>query len=193
MDFNFSDDITMDQITNLRKKLKEVEKSIKEKNKPKTITISGKSHESIKKYCSQLNLKIGDWVEETLKKEMFDNLAVSIDNGSDEDHIKDQCDKLVDKYKDHNKVDWAIKSNSYIFITGFKFLGYYEADGLPAYKYIGNDWENDKMKIGDLTIIKNTEFISKMIIASDALDIITRIAGHTTSTILSYQSKNITI
>ena len=176
MNFNFSDNMTMDQVSNIRKKLKEIERNIKQKNKPKTITISGNSHEYIKRYCTQLNLKIGDWVEEVLKKEIMSNSAISNINETYEEYIKKEVEKLSDKYKDFNKVDWFIKSNSYILITGFKFLGCYEADGLPTYKYVGDDWESDKMKIGEFTIIKTQQdFISKTIIGSDDLDIITNI------------------
>lgn len=177
MDFNFTEDTTIDQINDIKKKLKDFEKSIKERNKPKTITISGKSHEVIKKYCSQLNLKIGDWVEDILQKEIDNNSAVFIGEENYEEYIEKECEKLVDKYKDLNYVTWSIKIDKFILLKNFKFLGYHISDGMPMYKYTGNNWEIEKERIGDFTIVKDPDCISKSIIGSDDFNTITEISG----------------
>jgi hypothetical protein len=57
----------------LKEKVKEIEKKIKENNKPKTITISGNAHNTIKRFCTSLNFNIGDWCEKILLKEIEDN------------------------------------------------------------------------------------------------------------------------
>ena len=55
-----------DQILRLREKLKEIEGKLKEKAKPKTITISGEAHNMIKNYCLTINESIGEWSEKSL-------------------------------------------------------------------------------------------------------------------------------
>jgi len=55
-----------EQIIKLRDKLKEIDVKLKEKAKPKTITISVEAHNIIKEYCSKLNESIGEWSEKIL-------------------------------------------------------------------------------------------------------------------------------
>ncbi len=48
-----------------------LDKKLKVKNPQiKTLTISSESHLLVKKYCTENELKIGDWVERTLIKEI---------------------------------------------------------------------------------------------------------------------------
>jgi ribosome-associated translation inhibitor RaiA len=56
------------QIDNIKDKLKEFEKKFNKKFKPKTITISSPVHDKVKKYCVENNLKVCEWVEDILLK-----------------------------------------------------------------------------------------------------------------------------
>lgn len=60
--------LSKDQIDNLKIKVKEMERNLKKKFSPKTITVSNETHQKIKKYCVDNNIKLGDWVEKTLLK-----------------------------------------------------------------------------------------------------------------------------
>ena len=55
-----------EQIIKLRDKLKEIDGKLKEKAKPKTITISGEAHNIIKNHCSSVNENVGEWSEKML-------------------------------------------------------------------------------------------------------------------------------
>jgi len=55
-----------EQVLRIKEKFKEVENSLKEKIKPKTITISGPTHNKIKEHCTITMENIGDWSEKTL-------------------------------------------------------------------------------------------------------------------------------
>lgn len=59
-----------EQVAKLKEKMKQIEGTLKDKIKPKTITISGNLHSRIKKYCSDNSYNIGDWSEMALNKEM---------------------------------------------------------------------------------------------------------------------------
>jgi len=55
-----------EQIIKLRDKLKEIDVKLKEKAKPKTITISSEAHNIIKNHCSSVNENVGEWSEKML-------------------------------------------------------------------------------------------------------------------------------
>lgn len=135
----------------LKEKVKEIEKKIKESDKPKTITISGNAHNKIKKFCGALNLNIGEWTEKILLKEIEDNNCIIIienfDSGkSYEDRIKEDSEILKDKYiKEKQKPKYLIKSNKLILSNQLKFNGYSRADGLPIYEFTGEDMTHFKM------------------------------------------------
>lgn len=60
-------------IEDINNRLKELEAVLKKKSKVKsikTITISASTHSDIKKYCAKNGIKIGEWVEEILIKEI---------------------------------------------------------------------------------------------------------------------------
>jgi hypothetical protein len=59
-----------EQITKLKEKMKQIEVSLKDKIKPKTITVSGSMHNRIKKYCTDNEYNIGEWTEMVLNKEI---------------------------------------------------------------------------------------------------------------------------
>ena len=135
----------------LKEKVKEIEKKIRENNKPKTITISGNVHNKIKKFCGALNLNIGEWSEKVLLKEIEDNNCVIIledfDSGkSYEDRIKEDSEILKDKYiKEKQNPKYLIKSNKLILSDQLKFNGYSRIDGLPIYEFTGEDMTHFKM------------------------------------------------
>lgn len=139
------DKIEESDLDSLKSKIKEVEKRVKEKNKPKTITISGKDHAKIKKYCSLLNLNIGDWVTKVLLKEIDDSSAIIIDNESTNAEILERYSKEIkDRYLTELNANKSLfKSNVIIFNPSFKFQGYSSVDKLPIYDVVKmpeNEW-----------------------------------------------------
>jgi len=134
------------QVAHLRKKLKEFEVSIREKIKPKTITISGSSHRKMKRYCESLNLKIGEWVEKTLMDEIENSSAII---RGKEDGIEKESDALVKKYMDErSKRGLLVKVDKLILDKDFHFRGYSCIDCNPIYEYFGNE------KMSDLFVLK---------------------------------------
>ena len=63
-------DFSYDQITTIQSRLKSLEEKLKEaqkeKVKVKTITITEPTHDIVKKYCVENNLKISEWVDGVL-------------------------------------------------------------------------------------------------------------------------------
>jgi len=135
----------------LKEKVKEIEKKIKENNKPKTITISGSAHNTIKRFCTSLNFNIGDWCEKILLKEIEDNNCVILVEDYDstksyEDIIKEDSEVLKDKYiKEKQNTKYLIKSNKLILSSQLKFNGYSRLDGQPIYEFTGEDMNHFKM------------------------------------------------
>jgi hypothetical protein len=125
-------DVSESELLELKEKIKLIEKNIKINNKPKTITISGKIHNKIKKYCNDLGLSIGDWCEETLLKEM-DKSCVMYDDYDEAEIITKNW--LAEK----NRTKRLIKYNKHIISDEFRFVGYSVIDGYLIYEYIGDD------------------------------------------------------
>ncbi len=71
---NHGSELSKDQITNLQNQLSKLEEAVLRKKskikKIKTLTISTKSHSEIKKFCAKRGVKIGEWVEEVLLREI---------------------------------------------------------------------------------------------------------------------------
>ena len=136
----------------LKEKVKQIEKKIKENNKPKTITISGSTHNTIKRFCTSLNLNIGDWCEKILLKEIEDNDCILRVNEMDTVELNDTEEKerdskiLKDKYiKEAQRPKYLIKANKLILSTQLKFNGYSRIDGQPIYEFTGEDMNHFKM------------------------------------------------
>ena len=136
----------------LKEKVKQIEKKIKENNKPKTITISGSTHNTIKRFCSTLNLNIGDWCEKVLLKEIEDNDCILRVNEMDTVELNDTEEKerdskiLKDKYiKEAQRTKYLIKSNKLVLSSQLKFNGYSRIDGQPIYEFTGEDMNHFKM------------------------------------------------
>lgn len=132
-------DINESEISELKSKMKEIEKKIKENNKPKTITISAKDHNIIKKHCTTYGLNIGDWVAKIVLKEINDNACVIIEDGDAEEIQKKRVKELTDKFiGEQNRRKYLIKTNKIIVNTQFKFEGYSIIDSMPIYEFVGD-------------------------------------------------------
>lgn len=124
-------DINEDDLQDLKLKMKNLEKKIKEQNKPKTITISGKDHATIKKYCTIFNLNIGDWATKTLLEKIeSDNCIISEDIDSKE-LFKRDSEALIEKYKPLTGT--IIKTDFFLNGKDFNLLGYSKLDGKNIY------------------------------------------------------------
>jgi hypothetical protein len=142
-----------EEISKLKEKIKIFENKLKEKCKPKTITISKISHDTIKNYCNFYNIKIGDWVEKTLL-EKIDDQTPKHQMITKEEQIKDIKDKYkndIFRFKVKKKL---IMSDKYLGVfndecvrKNFKFVGI-NLFKKPVYEYIGGNYEKDTTSIG---------------------------------------------
>ena len=150
-----------DQVLSLKDRIKMFESRLKDKIKPKTITISSSVHNKIKKYCSDFGLKIGDWVEETLLKELA-NLPYT---AHDEEKEKEE---IVKRYYESKKTNKLLKSDKLILLPNFKFKGYSQIDFKPIYDYIGTDRQFEK--IAENRLLKcNITFVKRDIVVTEYL------------------------
>jgi hypothetical protein len=142
---NECDGLDDDQIIALKDKIKNFEAKLKDKVKPKTITISSSVHNKIKKYCNDFNLKIGDWVEDTLLKALdcTDN-QIKQKYSTFEEYVDASKEDLIKKWKEYQKINKLIKSDNLILKEKFKFKGFSCIDHKPMYDYLGNNLELEK-------------------------------------------------
>ena len=142
---NDCDGLDDDQVLALKDKIKNFEAKLKDKVKPKTITISSSVHNKIKRHCSIFNLKIGDWVEELVLREL-NNLPIKPYTKEDEENEKK--DILV-RYLKSRETNKLMKSEKLILLPKFKFIGYSQVDFKPLYDYTGTEkqFEKDMEKI----------------------------------------------
>ncbi len=143
------DSIDESFLSDIKSEIKLIEKKVKEKNKPKTITISGKAHNRIKKYCKIFNENIGEWSEKILLKELDNNVCVEYDDRDSEIIQEENIKKLEDKYGEI-KIYPLLKTSKFILSDEVNFKGYSITDGYPIYSYIGNNISNFKSKIGEI-------------------------------------------
>lgn len=129
--------IDEDGIKELKKGITQLEKKIRERNKPKTITISGKDHSIIKKYCQELNLNIGEWSSKVLLSEVSKNECVIVDDRTSEEIKKSDSEILLDKYSRLKGV--LYKLDKLVNNKEFILRGYSYVDGLPIYEYLGTE------------------------------------------------------
>lgn len=150
---NMTEYLEDEEITSIRNKMKAFEAKLKDKIKPKTITISSSVHNKIKKYCQDLGLKIGDWVEEILLKSITENKAYMVEERTEEEIHKE----LGDKYKDFLKPNKLIKVDKLLSSRNFLFKGYSEIDFKPIYDYKGTEQEFIKEceRIENIEIVNN--------------------------------------
>jgi hypothetical protein len=129
------ENISESDLNSIKNQLKRVEKKVKEKNKPKTITISGESHSKIKKHCSLFNLNIGEWTEKVLIEELNKSNCIEKDERDYKDIQKEEMSKIEEKYiNEESRKRTLIKSNKLLLSKDLKFYGYSILDGLPIYE-----------------------------------------------------------
>jgi hypothetical protein len=123
-------DIDEENIKGLEKAIDDLKKKVKERNKPKTITISGKDHSIIKKFCIELNLNIGEWTSKVLLSEIRKHDCFIVDDKDIE--IEKE---ILNKYSKLNGVLYKLTK----IVTDHQFVlrGYSFVDGLPIYEYLG--------------------------------------------------------
>ncbi len=132
-------DINESDILELKNKFKEIEKKVKENNKPKTITISAKDHNVIKKHCALFGLNIGDWASKILLKEISDNTCVTLEEKTTEEVQEESIKLIKDNYtRSVNRKKNLIKTNKIIVNNHFKFEGYSIIDSKPIYEFVGD-------------------------------------------------------
>ena len=142
---NDCDGLDDDQIIALKDKIKNFEAKLKDKVKPKTITISSSVHNKIKKYCNDFNLKIGDWVEDTLLKALdCTDTQIKQKYSTYEEYVEAAKDDLMKKWKEYQKINKLIKSDNLILKPKFKFKGFSFIDHKPMYDYLGTDAQLQK-------------------------------------------------
>lgn len=140
-----STDIDESDILILKNKVKEMEKKVKENNKPKTITISAKDHKIIKNHCALFGINIGDWVSKVLLKEIDDNCVI-IEYKTIEEAQKESLKIITDNYIiSANRNKFLVKTNKIIINTDLKFEGYSIADSKPIYEFVA-DMDHFKMQ-----------------------------------------------
>jgi hypothetical protein len=125
-----------EQILALKEKIKNFETKLKDKVKPKTITISSVVHNKIKNYCNTFGLKIGDWVEETLLNALDCKKTLT-----HEEWIEESKEELIKRWRESKKINKLIKTDFLILKPKFKFKGFSILDHKPMYDYLGTDKE----------------------------------------------------
>jgi len=135
--FGIKEEVDESYLLQLKEKVRLLEKKLKENNKPKTITISGKTHGVIKKYCTSLNYNIGEWVEKVLLKEIEDSKCAYY--VKDYDPTDDKIKETVERWVDSKDIKGTlVKSNKYMLSDLFSFRGYSRSDGSPIYEFLGD-------------------------------------------------------
>jgi hypothetical protein len=170
------DNIEENDLVSLKSRIKEVEKKIKEKNKPKTITISGDVHSKVKKYCTTFNLNIGEWTEKIILNELSENNCIILDDREEKEVRKDLEKEITDKwFYEKNRNKYLIKANVLLSSKSLRFWGYSIIDGKPIYEFIGEDMShfkisNDFDSMGIIfTLVREAE-ISKGILFNEEIN-----------------------
>lgn len=146
-------------LNNIKNQLKQVEKKVKQKKKPKTITIPGDTHAKVKKYCNLFNLNIGEFTEKVLLEELERNQCIKKDERDKEDIQKEEMSEIEKRFIDNElKSRTLIKSNKLLFSKYLRFYGYSITDGLPIYEIIEikgdffNEMYKDTLKENNIEI-----------------------------------------
>lgn len=125
-------DMSEQEILDMKAKMKAMDKKLKEKNKPKTITVSSQTHNKIKNYCVVMNLNIGEWVTETLLEKIENDRCFETVDDADE-FRKEQTEEINERYLSER---WGTlyKTSKIVMNKNFKFVGYSSLDALPIYE-----------------------------------------------------------
>jgi len=124
-------DITEEEIVEMKEKMKQMDAKLKEKNKPKTITVSAQTHSAIKKYCISMNLNIGDWVTKILLEKIEEHNCT--EEFEQEDYVDIETKEIIDRYVNSKNLKNLYKTDKLIFHKDFAFKGYSSLDGKPVY------------------------------------------------------------
>ena len=128
-------DVTMDpeefQLAALKAAARKLEQSIKDRKKPKTITISGDSHNKIKTYCATMGLNIGKWTEQVLLREITDNACVERVQSNYEEYINETAESIKNKYTAKKT---RYKTDKMIVCDGLRLIGESATTGDPVYE-----------------------------------------------------------
>ena len=122
------------QLAALKAAARKLEQNIKERKKPKTITISGDTHNKIKTYCNSMGLNIGKWTEQVLKREISENNCVEVTNY--DDYINDTAEDIKNKY---TKKTTRYKTDTLIMCEVLRLVGESIVDGMPIYELVDSD------------------------------------------------------
>lgn len=129
------DNLTENDVKNLKTKMREIEKKVREKNKPKTITISGEDHSIIKSYCNSLQLNIGEWSAKVLLDEINKHKCILFDDLTYEEKMERDAELIKEKYFNKSNSNLKLfKCNKLLLGRDFKFRGYSEVDAKPIYE-----------------------------------------------------------
>ena len=152
-----------------KNRLKHIEKKVKEKEKPKTITIPGDTHQKVKKHCKELNLTIGNFTTDVLIKEIGNAVCITKEDKSQEEVIDERKEELEKKYVNLNKIlssDTLIKTDYLLLSDNFSFKGYSIIDGKPIYQVMNKTFyssmNNEIKKELNPKIIKKNELSTKI-------------------------------
>ena len=128
-------DVTMDpeefQLAALKAAARKLEQSIKDRKKPKTITISGDSHNRIKTYCATMGLNIGKWTEQVLLREITDNTCVERVQSNYDEYINETAESIKNKYTAKKT---RYKTDKMIVCDGLRLIGESATTGDPVYE-----------------------------------------------------------
>jgi hypothetical protein len=125
-------DMTEQEILDMKSKMKAMDKKLKEKNKPKTITVSAQTHNTIKNYCNVMNYNIGEWTTSVLLEKINDDKCIDVVDDSDELR-EEQIEEINERYLSER---WGnlYKTSKIVMNKNFKFVGYSSLDALPIYE-----------------------------------------------------------
>jgi hypothetical protein len=124
------------QLAALKAAARKLEQSIKERKKPKTITISGETHNKIKSYCSTMGLNIGKWTEHILLREINDNTCIDNVQSNYEEYINETVEDIKTKYTTKKTM---YKTDKLIMCEVLRLVGESVIDGMPVYELVDQE------------------------------------------------------
>ena len=119
------------QLAALKAAARKLEQSIKDRKKPKTITISGDAHNRIKTYCATMGLNIGKWTEQVLLREITDNACVERVQSNYEEYINETAESIKNKYTAKKT---RYKTDKMIVCEALRLVGESVKTGDPVYE-----------------------------------------------------------
>lgn len=119
------------QLAALKAAARKLEQSIKDRKKPKTITISGDAHNRIKTYCATMGLNIGKWTEQVLLREITDNSCVEKVQSNYEEYINETMEGIKNKYTAKRT---RYKTDKMIVCDVLRLVGESAKTGDPVYE-----------------------------------------------------------